>query len=536
MPERGPGARVFAAGAALGALAALSNLYVSLKTGWTLPAMTTAAMVALAGPRRPGAARDAVAFAALVSAAGYMAGGGNAAALPALAMAGGGPSPGIPATAAWFAVVAALGTVLAPLVGRRMVATLRFPTATATAAVLEGLRGDVPSGERHGRALAGAAIAGGAWTAARALLKVPAILLAPGAAGAFGFGLDTSLLLVGAGGLMALRTALSALAGALLTYGVVAPALVRGGLVADGSYRSVVGFMVWPASALLVSSALTELALDLPRLLRRDGSARAAGDRRLAAAALALGAIVVVLERALFGVPWALAILALPASLLVAYVAGRAMGETDAVPTKALAPLAQLAFGLPHTGLAAPAMAPNLTSAVALHAADTMSATKAAALLGTPARDVVRARLAGVLVGAVVVAVAFGVLVPDPRALPTAELPAPAILVWRSVLDVVARGAVPDAARRAMLAAALVGVALGAAPKLLPARVAGLLPSAMGLGSGMVLPASNSIAMTLGGLLRFLGDRRGAGARAVAIAAGVIAGESAIGILVHVLR
>src|SRR5262249_39553038 len=85
-----------------------------------------------------------------------------------------------------------------------------------------------------------------AFAIVRHAARVPPIVLLPGRAGALTFGVDTSLLLVGVGGLMSSVTGWSTLVGGLVTYGIAAPAL---GL--EPAYRSIVQFMVWPTAALL---------------------------------------------------------------------------------------------------------------------------------------------------------------------------------------------------------------------------------------------------------------------------------------------
>src|SRR5262249_43719483 len=161
-------------------------------------------------------------------------------------------------------------------------------------------------------------------------------------------------------------------------------------------------------------------------LLRRAGGGppeRRAWWLLVAPACLAAG-----LERALFGVSWLVALGSLPVALGLAYVAARAMGGAGVGPTKALTPLAQGLFGVAERGLAEPTMAPNLTGAVAIHAADTVGSLKASAILGAPARVVIAGRALGCVLGAVVVVAAYRAILPDARALPTVELPAPAVL------------------------------------------------------------------------------------------------------------
>jgi hypothetical protein len=436
-------ARAILFGSLLGAVAGISNLYVSLRSGWSLPVMASAALVSARffGPR------DVAIATAVASAAGYMAGGGNAAALPAFVMNGGAPRLAL-VTAFWIAIALA-GTWLAPLFRRSV--EQPFPTASATATIAR-------AGQSGGGALGIAAGAAAALAVLRAWLHVPATVLFPGSwrgrsLASLTFGIDTSVVLFGAGSLMQPRTAVSTLLGALVTYGFIAPA---------GDYRAMVAFMIWPSAAMLVGSSLTELALARPTW-------KGARTLEIPWMALVFLAIAIVLGRFAFGVSVAM-IGVVPLAILVAFVAVRSMGETDIVPTKALAPFVQLicaAFGASPTMLI---VAPNVTSSTALHAADTVGSIKVGRAVGGEAA--VAARSAGVIVGAIAVALAWGVLVPDANVLPTIELPAPAVLVWRSVANALAGGSIDGDARRAASVAGAIGIVLAVCERTLPARAA----------------------------------------------------------------
>jgi len=121
---------------------------------------------------------------------------------------------------------------------------------------------------------------------------------------------------------MSFRTGWSLLLGGLLTYAVLAPALVERGTVGAVSYRAIVGWTVWPGAAILVASGLTSFALDwrsvarsfagLTRIFTRRGGGAAADPMDAAecpawwfpAGFVALGPVVVVLMTWLFQIPW----------------------------------------------------------------------------------------------------------------------------------------------------------------------------------------------------------------------------------------
>lgn len=194
------------------------------------------------------------------------------------------------------------------------------------------------------------------------------------------------------------------------------------------------------------------------------------------------------------------------------------------MPTKALAPLAQATVALAGSGVAGPVIAPNLAGAAALHAADTLGSVKLATILEVPPEVAVRVRVAGCVVGAVVVVLTLHVLVHLSRA-PDKELPAPAVLVWKSVAEVVGTGHLPASMHAPIIAGAVLGVLLALlarAPRLAP-----YVPSPMGLGSGMVLPGSAALSLFAGALARRALEPRAGLAVVTAIASGVVAGESA---------
>ena len=121
--------RAIAIGVGVGAIGAVSNVYVSLKVGWSLPVMATAAVVGLTIARATGralTAREGVILTSLASATAFMTGGGNVGAISVLAMLGE-ETPGMMATIAWFATTAVLGTSVALVIGAR-VRALASPT------------------------------------------------------------------------------------------------------------------------------------------------------------------------------------------------------------------------------------------------------------------------------------------------------------------------------------------------------------------------------------------------------------------------
>ncbi|MEZ4398532.1 MAG: OPT family oligopeptide transporter [Kofleriaceae bacterium] len=581
--------RAVVVGAVIGAVMCLSNLYVFFKTGWSMGVTLTACILAFAAfealksvgaVKRPLGALENNALTTIASGAGYMTGGGNMAAFGALLMVTT-VRPGTFPLILWFGVIAALGVFAAIPIKRQLINRdgLAFPTGTATAETIQSLHdvvADTAADDRSGmpqavaardggskaKALAIAAVIGALVAVARDALKwIPGTLpsslkLAGYKLGAWTIAIKTEVVLVGAGALISFRTGWSMLFGGLLTFGVLAPALVDAGEVTTVGYKAIVNWTLWPGAALLVGSGITSFLLDwkslrrafagMGKIGRRTGPAEGidaveAPDWWFPAGYAVLGPIIVLLMAVMFHIPVWAAVVALPMSVIMGFIAARVTGETDTTPTKALGPVTQMTFGAMAPGnLAGNIMSANVTGGVGLHAADLLTTLKTGWLLGAKPRHQVYAQLIGVVVGAMVIVPVFNVIIPDPKVLGSTEWPAPSCLVWSGVSEVVAHGlgGLSTAAKQAMLIGGLLGIAMAVFERVAPPRVRRWVPSPAGIGIAMVIPASNSIAMFAGAAVAEVLRRR---AKAVSdryvvpVASGLIAGESLAGIAIAML-
>lgn len=581
--ERQLTVRAVVTGMLLGGVMCLSNLYVVLKTGWSLGVTLTACILAFAifrGLRATRLARSEFtilennAMGSVASAAGYMTGGGNMAAFPALLMLTAVRPDGL-SMFAWFAAIAALGVFAAIPVKRQLInrEQLAFPTGTATAETLRSLHESSHAREGGGsdkaRLLGLAAVAGAllAWfrdaKGAFMPFNVPASIplpftIAGRAAKDWTLTLKSELVLFGAGALMSFRTGWSILLGGVLTYVFLAPALLERALIGEVSYKAIVAWTLWPGAAVLVSSGLTSFALDWRSVSRSFAGLTSVFGRKkresedpLAAVEcpdswfplgfLLLGPVVVFLMWRLFAIPLWAGLVAVPLAIVMGFVASRVTGETDVTPTKALGPVTQLVYGVITPGnLAGNLMSANVTGGIGLHAADLLTDLKSGYLVGANPRQQFYAQLFGVLAGAAVVVPAFALLVPDASVLGGEEWPAPSALVWAGVSQAFSGGmdALAPSSRDAVLAGALLGVALALAERLAPRGIRPFVPSASGLGIAMVIPGSNAIAMFLGSFVAEIVRRRRpalAERAIIPVSSGIIAGESLMGILIALL-
>ncbi len=582
--------RAVISGMLIGMVMCLSNLYVVLKTGWSIGVTLTACIFAFSVfklLRRLRVFKDDFtplennAMGSVASAAGYMTGGGNMHAIPALLMLTG-ALPGTGWLMLWVAVISALGVFAAIPIKRQLInlEALPFPTGTATAETINALHGHGEGASQKGQLLGVAGLVGAivavlresrsAWldTHAPALLRLPLIpakvslpflSLRGRPAGDWSLSFDLSLLLVGGGALMSWKTGWSMILGAALTYGFLAPAMFDQGFITTVSYKAINTWMLWTGAALLVSSGVLSFAFQWRSVVRSFKALSVLFGKKPDAAAdpladiecppawfplgfAVLGPIAVALMAYLFQIPVWAGVLALPLSVIMGVIAARVTGETDTTPTKALGPVTQLIYGgLAPGNIAANVMSANATGGVGLHAADLLTDLKSGWLLGANPRKQLIGQLFGVAAGALVVIPAFHLLVPDVKVLGSDEFPAPSALVWAGVSKMLSVGldALHPSARVGALCGALLGVALVLLDRWAPKKAKPYIPSAAGFGLAIVIPGSSSISFFIGsGIAEYLRRRKPKLAEAAVfpVGSGLIAGESLMGIALIMLK
>jgi OPT family oligopeptide transporter len=303
----------------------------------------------------------------------------------------------------------------------------------------------------------------------------------------------------------------------------------------------------------MVTAALTSFALAAAASWRRSirkrkrasrtptepvtTAARVSG-RHFVAALIVAGGLSVVLQCTLFDIRPYAAICAVVLTFALAIVAGRVTGETGIAPIGAMGKVTQLVFaGLAPANPTANLMSANVTGGAASQCSDMLHDLKTGFLLGSWPRHQALAQLLGVLSGALCGSAAYLLLVPDPATqLVTAEWPAPAVAQWKAVAEVFSQGIghMPPGATLAALIAGSFGVVLAVLDRLVPTQARAYVPSAASVGLAFVLPAHYSISVFLGGVLAWAFSRiakSSAERFSVVIAAGLIAGESLVGVV-----
>ncbi|MBL8611609.1 MAG: OPT/YSL family transporter [Myxococcales bacterium] len=259
------------------------------------------------------------------------------------------------------------------------------------------------------------------------------------------------------------------------------------------------------------------------------------------------GSAVVLVAWRYFSVPPHYGVLAVAMAFVLGLVACRATGESDITPGGAMGKIMQLTYGaLIPKNSTANLMTAAITSGSSLAAADLLNDLKSGYLLGANPRRQFLAQAAGILTGTIATTIGYFVLVPDATALTGVNgkdpaFPAPGAQQWKAVAEVLKYGFdnMHPMSLKAFKIALVVGVILALAEGLAPKNVKKYLPSPTGLGLGMTLPFFFPLAMFLGALFALVANRVSkswAERYIVPIAAGGIAGESIIGVVVQALN
>ena len=569
-------ARAIVAGMLLGGFMSLSNLYVALKTGWSIGVSITAGILAYAIVaalfrlklvRTHFGMLENNAMQSVASAAGYMTGGGTVAAIPALMMITGEPMGGAQMFF-WISAIAMLGVVMAIPMKQQMINVegLRFPTGIAAAETLKALHG-----AGGGAAKAKFLFRGGVMGAAVAFLrdakaawmpwnlpekiKVPFIALKGRPLADYTLSFEGSLIMLGAGAIMGFRAAWSMLLGALINYALLAPVLYEQGVInAKLGYKHIVAWSVWFGSAMILTSGLLAFAFQWRTVVRAVQSVGSAfGGKQLTAeekvevpmlwffiGVALLSPVVVFLEWFLFGVKVWMGALSVVLGFFIAIVACRATGETDTTPTGALGKITQITYGALDPGnMTTNLMTANVTGGVGLHAADLLTDLKSGYLLKADPRQQFWAQFFGVLAGSLFVVPAYRLLIPTADLLGTDKWPAPGAQTWKGVAELLAKGfsTLHPTAQAALGVGAVLGIILVLLEKALP-KYKKYIPSPTGFGLAFTTPGFNTISMFIGAALALWLEKRSpdtAERTVVPVSSGFIAGESLVGVLIAAL-
>jgi uncharacterized oligopeptide transporter (OPT) family protein len=582
-------------GFCLGGVLSITNLYVAAKTGWTLGVGLTSVILAFALYRvfSQLGARDMTILEnncvqSIATAAGYMTM-PLTSGLAAYMWATNNVLP-IWQIICFTIVLSILGVLVAFPMKRRFINDEQhpFPEGRACGVVLDALyeRAEAASGMFKAKALtAAAALAGGVsfisgesymkliqekWLGLQSSWHLPHNLdlwyyslvekgLAPLPKLA---GVDIRQLaltptldfaMIGAGGLMGIRTAVSLLVGAVLNFVIVVPIMIslgelqpRAGVIAEGTAlfgraHILNTWALWWGITLMVVAAMValfarpEVFVEAFRSLGGRRRAAAAGSDVLKDIELPLpvswigipivGAFGVWMAHDWFGVHWVLGLASIPLIMVLALIAASSTALTGITPSSSLSKIPQFTFGAiaPHSP------APNLMTAVmsaevASNASNLLMDIKPGYMLGAKPRQQAIGHVIGIVAGALAATplffILFGLTGFDPAAgrsvmdtMVTDKFSFPGALQWKGVSDLVTAVFGGDGGgallSRSIVWSMVIAAFAALVMEVLRIRTKNRFPlSPLAIGLGVVVPPDSSLMMFLGAAFFWFMSRR----------------------------
>ena len=247
-----------------------------------------------------------------------------------------------------------------------------------------------------------------------------------------------------------------------------------------------------------------------------------------------------------FEIPFQYGILAVLLTFFLSLVACRATGESDITPVGAMGKIMQLTFGaLIPQSTSANLMTASITASSAGSSADLLNDLKSGYLLGANPRRQFVAQFLGIFAGTLATVGGFRLLVPSAEVLGSAQFPAPAAVAWKAIADVFKEGF--GNMHPTHISMIYLGLALGAvmvlmefaADKMGKKELKQWLPSATGIGLGLILPFQYPLSMLIGAVIAHIWTKRNKKSSemyVIPIAAGIIAGVSIMGVICAALN
>ena len=393
------------------------------------------------------------------------------------------------------------------------------------------------------------------------------------------------LAMIGAGGLMGIRTASSLLVGAIVNFAIIVPIMItageilpRSGAIAEGT--AVFGrahilntwSLWWGITMMVVAAMVTLFArpdvfVQAWRMLTRRGPAPARDDvlrdielpLRVSVIGVPLiGAVGVYLAQVWFGVPWWLGAASIPLILLLALIAASSTALTGITPSSSLSKIPQFIVGAIEPRTPAPNLMTAVMSAeVASNASNLLMDIKPGYMLGAKPRQQAIGHGIGIVAGALAATPLYFLLFGLDRYVPGGAVSVqdtmvsdkfafPGAVQWKGVSDLVTTifggGSGQVLLTKSIIWSIAIAATAALVMEIVRVRTRNRFPlSPLAIGLGVVVPPESSLMMFLGSLMfwsaaRIYDKRRESGGFRLwvdsqeAICAGLIAGAALIGI------
>jgi uncharacterized oligopeptide transporter (OPT) family protein len=365
-----------------------------------------------------------------------------------------------------------------------------------------------------------------------------------------GVGVQWSLLSIGSGMIVGLRINISMLLGGVLAWVIAPYFLDHFHQLHDGhdSFKlKVLGWVMWPATGMLVAGGLTALALRWRLMIDTFKNLRhvkvESGELPLsivAGGALIAAAALCAIQSIMLGMPVWMTLTAIVLSVPLMLVGLRVLGETNWGPISALSNMMQGLFSTIAPGnIAVNMVASGTTGTIATSSEAIMQDYKCGELIGTKPRSLTIMQLIAVPVGAAAVSWMYPALVKTYGIVgDDAKLSSPISQKWARFAALLqdGLGSLPTSAMIALLIFSVLGVVftvLEANP-----RLKKWVPSPTGVGIGILVPFNVVFTMFLGGLAGHFWEKNNkahADTFMVPLASGLIAGEALVAVFGSIL-
>jgi OPT family oligopeptide transporter len=577
-------------GMILGGVLSLTNLYIGIKTGWTLGVGISSVILSYAffkmlakfNLSTPMSILENNAMQSIATSAGYMTA-PMMASIPAYMMVTGEVIP-MWQTFWWIVVLAILGVLFAFPLKRRFIneEQLPFPEGYAAGVVMDSLHSDE---NNQGMFKAKLLMVGAGISALIEFLRADVLLekiklkflaiphhwddfiynfVTPKIMGTplkdLTIQFDSSIVMMGTGGLMSMKTAMSILIGGFVNYFILAPIMIDAGVITGANFKAITMWALWGGAAMMTTSSLYTFFSKPEIIIQSFQKMFSKGEKKqdvlekielpmwiFAVGIPVVGAITVYLGHIWFGIEWWLGLIAIPLVFVFTLIAVTSTGLTAITPGGALGKLTQITYGALAPGnVTTNLMTAGITSEVSLNASNLLMDIKPAYMLGGKPRHQAIGHILGIFAGGLVAVPVFYTLFHGDISLFTSDtLPLPSASVWKGVSEVLTKG-LSNLHITAQIAA-VIGAVLGVVFEILNKKMKGKFPlSGVGLGLGFVLRFTDAWSMALGTLIFWVArktckDKESLGYRAFVdnqetLAAGVIAGGSIIGIILILLE
>ncbi len=586
-------------GALLGSVLSLTNLYIGIKTGWTLGVGITSVILSFATFKllsrlKLGSEMTVLennAMQSIATSAGYMTS-PLMASLPAYMMITGKVIPMWHAYW-WMVILGFLGALFAFPLKKRYIndEQLPFPEGYAAGVVLDNLHA---SGGRDG--MVKAMLLGiGAFVAALIeflrtkpvleKLKIEFLALpehwdnliyeskfiaqyfTPNISGIplknLTIGIDSSIVMMGTGMLMSIRATSSMFLGAVLNYFILAPVLINKGIITGASFKEITMWALWGGAAMMTTASIYSFLASgntissILELFKTKKNKKAKSVDILAHIELPkkvsyigipiLSIIIMIMGKEFFDIDYWLSAISIPLVFMFSIMAVKSTGLTAITPGGALGKMTQVTYAVLAPGnMGTNLITAGITSEVCLSASNLLMDIKPSYMLGGKPRHQALGHMIGIVCGGLVATPVFYMMFAgDISKFSTEQFPMPGATVWKAVAEVLSTGL--GALHPTAQYAVLVGGVLGVLFEILGKRTKGRFPiSPVAFGIAFVLPFNVSLEFFLGSLIFSLLSRKPEEKRSPlyhtivenkeTIGAGIIAGGSIVGIALMIAQ